>query len=136
MKCLALSQPWAELVVSGKKKIEIRGKNTSHRGWFYIYAAAAGTKELWLKHFGFENNLPTGMIVGKAFLADVKLYATDEEFDSDEKLHFAIRPAIKDEGWDHKHKFGYILSEAKRIEPVKWRGMPGFFNVDIKEELL
>src|SRR3989344_2386315 len=125
MKCLALSQPWAELVVSGKKKIEIRGKNTSHRGWFYIYAAAAGTKDKWLKHFGFSN-LPTGVIIGKAFLADVKKYSSDKEFYSEMHLHFAERAAIEDQGWQHKNRYGYILSEAKRIKPVPYRGMPGF----------
>ncbi|OGY24344.1 MAG: hypothetical protein A2172_00575 [Candidatus Woykebacteria bacterium RBG_13_40_15] len=132
MKALALSQPWAELLVSGRKKVEVRTKNTSFRGWFYVYAARKDTKTEVIERFGFRN-LPTGLIVGKAFLKDVKRYQNDTEFYKDVKLHLASRDLIELEGWSLKNKYGYVISESKRITPIPYRGMPGFFNVSLKE---
>lgn len=131
MKALAMSQPWAERLVSGKKKIEVRTKNTSHRGWFYIYAAKKDTKDRVLKRFGFQK-LPTGVIIGKAFLKNVKRYYDDKEFYKDSKLHLATPGIIKLEGWDLKTKYGYIITKAQRIRPIPYRGMPGFFPVTLK----
>jgi hypothetical protein len=39
MKCLSLKQPFAELLVSGKKPIELRKWNTKFRGKFLIHAS-------------------------------------------------------------------------------------------------
>lgn len=39
MKTLSLKQPFAELILSGKKKIELRKWNTSFRGEFLIHAS-------------------------------------------------------------------------------------------------
>jgi hypothetical protein len=39
MKCLSLKQPFAELLVSGKKTIELRKWNTKFRGKFLIHAS-------------------------------------------------------------------------------------------------
>ena len=131
MKGLALSQPWAELLVSGKKKIETRNKNTNYRGWFYVYACRKGTNEKTVKSFGFES-LPVGFIIGKAFLKDVKRYNSLAEFAADVKLHLATEKELKAEGWTAKMpKYGYMISEAKRVKALPFRGMPGFFNVDL-----
>jgi hypothetical protein len=45
MKCLSLKQPYAELLVSGKKTIELRNWNTSFRGKFLIHASKNIDKE-------------------------------------------------------------------------------------------
>ena len=39
MKALSLKQPWVELVIQGKKTIELRKWNTSFRGEFYVHAS-------------------------------------------------------------------------------------------------
>ena len=39
MKCLSVCQPFAELIVQGKKTIELRKWNTKFRGEFLIHAA-------------------------------------------------------------------------------------------------
>lgn len=129
MKALALSQPWAELLISGKKNIEVRTKNSKHRGWFYVYAAKKDTKEKVLKKFGFSD-LPTGVIVGKAYLKDVKRYKDDGEFYRDSHLHLATKDLIELEGWESSNKFGYIISKTVRIKELPYRGMPGFFEVN------
>lgn len=131
MKGLAMSQPWAELLISGRKKIEVRTMNTKRRGWFYVYAAHKDTKDLVVKEFGF-GNLPKGVIIGKAFIQDVKRYKDDKDFYKDSPLHLATRKLIKLEGWSLKNKYGYIISKVKRVKPVPYRGMPGFFHVELK----
>ena len=45
MKCLSLRQPYAELLVSGKKTIELRKWNTNFRGKFLIHASKNVNKE-------------------------------------------------------------------------------------------
>ena len=77
MKTLSLKQPWAELVVSGKKTIELRKWNTHFRGEFYVHASKNPDKEA-MKIFGFDN-LPLGFVVGKAKIVDVKKYRKEEE---------------------------------------------------------
>ena len=45
MKCLSLKQPFADLLVSGKKTIELRKWNTKFRGKFLIHASKNLDKE-------------------------------------------------------------------------------------------
>ena len=39
MKCLSICQPFAELIIEGKKTIELRKWNTKFRGEFLVHAA-------------------------------------------------------------------------------------------------
>ena len=43
MKCLSLKQPFAELLISGKKTVELRKWNTKFRGKFLIHASKRDT---------------------------------------------------------------------------------------------
>ena len=53
MKALSLKQPFAELIVSGKKTIELRNWNTKFRGKFLIHASKIPDSEA-MKRFGFD----------------------------------------------------------------------------------
>ena len=119
MKVLTLKQPWAELVLQGKKKIELRKWNTNFRGEFLIHSSKNPDK-ISMKKFGFEN-LKNGFILGKAKLADVKHYNNNKEFEKDKKLHLA------DLSWG---KYGFILKDVKRINPVPAKGKLNFWNMD------
>lgn len=46
MKCLSLWQPWASLLVHGKKQVETRGWEMRHRGPLLIHAAKKWDEEL------------------------------------------------------------------------------------------
>ena len=118
MKALSLKQPYAELVVSGKKKIELRKWNTKFRGEFLVHASKIPQKEA-MKEFGFKN-LPTGCIVGKASLKDVKLYASTNELNKDKKLHLASKE------WG---KYGFILKNAERVKNIPCKGQLNFWEV-------
>ncbi|MBS3135077.1 ASCH domain-containing protein [Candidatus Woesearchaeota archaeon] len=87
MKALSLKQPWADLVLSGRKIIELRKWNTNFRGEFYIHASRIPDKEA-MKKFGFKD-LPCGFILGKANLMDVKIYDNEKEFLRDSDRHLA-----------------------------------------------
>ncbi|MCA9485800.1 MAG: ASCH domain-containing protein, partial [Nanoarchaeota archaeon] len=78
MKALSLKQLFAELILQGRKTIELRKWNTKFRGHFLIHASKIPDQEA-MKKFGFTN-LPLGKIVGQAILKDVKKYKDENEF--------------------------------------------------------
>ncbi len=119
MKALSLKQPFAELVVSGKKTIELRKWNTKFRGKFFIHASKVPDPEA-MKKFGFDK-LPVGVIVGEAELIDVKKYETDKEHRKDKNKHLA------DSSWG---KYGFVLKNVKKVKPVEAKGMLGFWNYE------
>jgi len=119
MKVLSLKQPFAELIISGKKTIELRKWNTKLRGKFFIHASKIPDHKA-MKKFGFTN-LPSGAIVGKAELIDVKKYHDKLEHEKDKNKHLA------DTSWGN---YGFILKNAKRFhKPKPAKGMLGFWNV-------
>ena len=119
MKALSLKQPYAELVVSGKKTIELRKWNTSFRGEFLIHASLVPDKD-GMEMFGF-NRLPCGFIVGKALLIDVKQYANKEEHFSDKNKHLAE---------DSCGNYGFVLKNATRTDMIPAKGKLGFWEFD------
>lgn len=121
MKVLSMKQPWAELILQSKKKIELRKWNIKFRGEFLIHASKVPDEKA-MKKFGL-NILPCGFIVGKATLINVKKYKNDIEHKKDKKLHLA------DDGWGD---YGFILKDVKRIKPVPAKGQLGFWEFNLK----
>ncbi len=117
MKALSLKQPYAELVISGKKSIELRNWNTKFRGKSLIHASKVPDSKA-MKKFGF-NELPLGAIVGEAELIEVKKYETPEQHKKDKDKHLA------DSTWG---KYGFVLTNVNRIEPIEAKGMLGFWE--------
>ena len=122
MKALSLKQPWAELVVSGKKTIELRSWNTKFRGEFLVHASKQ-TKQKRMAEYGFKE-LPQGFIVGKVTLLDVKKYKNKEELEADANKHCAGK-----EWWSEK-TYGFILENPQRIKPIHLKGSLNFFEVE------
>ncbi len=121
MKALSLKQPWAELILQKKKTIELRKWKTNFRGRFYIHASKSFDKEK-LERYGLKN-LVTGAIVGEAELVDVKIYNNEEEFLKDSDKHMAK---------EFKYgKYGFILENVKRINPIPYKGRLNFFEIEI-----
>jgi len=118
MKALSLKQPFAELVVSGKKTIELRKWNTKFRGKFLVHASKNPDKKA-MKKFGFEN-LPLGKIIGEAELVDVIKYADKEQHKNDKDKHLA------DDSWGD---YGFVLKNVKRLKPIDTKGSLGFWEV-------
>ena len=119
MKALSLKQPFAELIISGKKTIELRNWNTHFRGDFLIHASKNPDKEA-MKKFGFAE-LPRGFIVGKSKLVGVKKYLNEKEHRKDKDKH------LSDYTWGN---FGFILKDSERVQPIPAKGKLNFWEFD------
>lgn len=126
MKCLSISQPFADLIVSGKKTIELRKWNTNFRGEFLIHAPIKIKIED-CKRLKITKKLVTGMIIGKAELYDVKKYNSSKEVKKDQKFHFASK------NFQDK-TFGFKIKNVKPLRiPIPWKGQLGFFDVELSK---
>ena len=125
MKCLSVSQPYADLIVQGKKTIELRTWNTKFRGEFLVHAPFKIKKDA-CKRLGIdETKLRTGVIIGKAEIYDVKVYNSVTELKADYKKHFATEEFLR-------HKYGFLLKKPRQLRvPIPYKGSLGFFNVDL-----
>ncbi|MGD8300107.1 MAG: ASCH domain-containing protein [Nitrosopumilaceae archaeon] len=122
MKCLSVSQPFADLIISRKKTIELRNWNTGFRGEFLIHAPLKIRIED-CKRLKITKKFITGAIVGKATIYDVKKYNSVNEVKNDKKYHFASK--------DFQNKeYGFMLKNAKQFRiPIPYKGRLGFFDV-------
>jgi hypothetical protein len=126
LKCLSVSQPFADLIISGKKTIELRNWNTNFRGEFFIYAPIKIRVED-CKRLKITKKLATGVIIGKAELYDVKKYNSLKEVKIDQKFHLASK------NFQDK-TFGFKIKNAKSLRiPIPWKGQLGFFDVEISK---
>ncbi|GAG07237.1 unnamed protein product [marine sediment metagenome] len=121
MKALSLKQPFAELILQGKKEMELRKWNTHFRGEFLIHASKIPDKKA-MKEFGFKS-LPCGCIVGKAKLVGVKHYTTMKEHKKDKNLHLASN------FWGNH---GFILEDIKRVKEIPCKGKLNFWEFNHK----
>jgi len=117
MKALSIKQPFAELILQGKKKIELRKWNTNFRGEFLIHAPKIPDRDA-MKKFGFSH-LICGCIVGKAELTDVKKYKNREEHEKDKKHHLASSD------WGI---YGFVLANPQRIKNIPAKGNLNFWE--------
>ena len=123
MKCISVSQPFADLIVSGTKRIELRRWNTRHRGELLVHAPLK-IREGDCRRLGVEGPV-TGAIVGRVRLVDVKRYANAAGVRADAALHLA------GSGFEAS-RYGFVLEEPVRFRtPVPWRGYPGIFEVNV-----
>jgi predicted transcriptional regulator len=125
-KCLSVSQPFAELIVRGKKTIELRSWNTTFRGEFLVHAPLK-IRTSDCKRLGIDSTLlPVGAIVGKAALYGVKVYKTKKEWNEDKKYHFADCDFSGS-------RYGFMLKNAQAFKiPVPYKGQLGLFDAELK----
>ena len=126
---MSVSQPFADLIISGKKTIELRNWNTNFRGEFLIHSPIKIRKKD-CKRLKINQKLVTGSIVGKATLYDVKKYQTAKEVMMDKKYHLASKDS-------YSKKFGFLLKNSKQFRiPIPWKGQLGFFDVKFPKNVL
>ncbi len=124
MKCLSVSQPFANLIISGKKIIELRSWSTNFRGEFLIHAPIKIRNDD-CKRLKINEKLVTGAIIGKAELYQVKKYDSIKEVKIDRELHLSSK--------EFRNKtFGFLLKNPRSLRiPIPWKGQLGFFDVDL-----
>ncbi|MBI5860023.1 MAG: ASCH domain-containing protein [Nitrosarchaeum sp.] len=126
MKCLSISQPFADLIISGKKTIELRKWSTNFRGEFLIHAPIKIKIED-RKRLKITKKLDTGVIVGKAEIYEVKKYNSLKEIKKDQKFHFASK------NFQGK-TFGFKIKNVKPLRiPIPWKGQLGLFDVELSK---
>ena len=124
MKCLSISQPFADLIVCGKKTIELRSWNTKFRGEFLIHSPLKA-KLNDCKRLKISKKLVIGAIIGKAEIYDVKTYNSKLEVKRDYKKHLASKEFFG-------NRYGFLLKNAKSFRiPIPYKGKLGFFNVKL-----
>ena len=137
MKCLSICQPFAELIVQGKKTIELRKCNTRFRGEFLVHAAKNIRIEDCKRMKISPSLIVSGAIIGKVSLVDVKKYESEKEMHIDKKKHYSASD-------NTKSKYGLILENPKKLRiPIPCLGKLNFFefqpdeikNNDIKIDL-
>ena len=122
MKCLSVCQPFAELIVQGKKTIELRKWNTKFRGEFLVHAAKNICVEDCKRMKISSSLIITGAIIGKVNLVNVKKYYSDTELQNDKKKHHSVSD-------NTKNKYGFILENPKKLRvPIAYSGRVNFFE--------
>jgi len=124
LKCLSVSQPFADLIILGKKTIELRKWNTNFRGELLIHAPLK-IKTDDCKRLKIDKKFVTGAIVGKVEIYDVKKYNSKNQVKLDQKFHFASKNF-------HDRTFGFLLKNAKSFRiPIPYKGQLGIFDVKL-----
>lgn len=141
MKAITVSQPWATLLASGKKRCETRSWKTNYSGEILIHAGkkdplwgiSAMGDEAWAKallaiiqyeKFDRFERFPTGAIIGKATLAGC--------VQIDRQMAERIREQHPDEyafGDFTPGRYAWVMDEAVLFdEPVPASGKQGLWN--------
>ncbi|MBI2667737.1 ASCH domain-containing protein [Candidatus Woesearchaeota archaeon] len=124
MKALSMKQPVPELILQGKKKIELRKWNTNFRGRFLIHASKNEID-------GFKmntKNLPKGALVGTVELKEVIRFDTLGNFRKLKNEHLAV----SDKWFIPKKTFGFVLVNPERLKkPIEMKGKLNFFEVNL-----
>jgi hypothetical protein len=120
MKALTLWQPWASLIVDGRKPIETRPRPWHHVGPVAIHAGLHVDHEACIR-FGYNpDTIPTGAVLGTAFKSGL--------------LQFPDRFVAPDPYGDYAPgRWGYFFERIQKFkEPVPARGHQGFWDWENK----
>jgi hypothetical protein len=120
-RALTIRQPWAELIIRGRKPYEIRSWRTRYRGPLLIQAAAKLDSESAIECVLNPHALVTGAFVGIAFLTDVRAYSRKDSR--------KLRANRAGGGW-YPGLFSWVLTRPRRISPpIKAKGRLGLIKV-------
>lgn len=119
-----MSQPFADLIILGKKTIELRNWNTDFRGEILIHSPLKIRIDD-CSRLKINKKFVTGAIIGKVELYDVKKYNSSKEMESDKKFHLSSKKF-------QNKTYGFMLKNSKLfIIPIPWKGQLRFFDVKV-----
>ena len=109
---MSIKQPYAELILTGRKRIELRNWNILNRASnLYIHVPNKIDIEA-CKRYRYD---PIGLAKTKQSIVDhivigyVKEYETMEEFNKDKYLHLS----------DQFYRYGFVINSYKRMKPIR-----------------
>ena len=104
MKIITVRQPYADMIVNGRKNIEYRSWPTSYRGPVLIHAALGINRDICRKFGRDPDVLPRGGVVG---IAEIKDCIVDRR------------------GAEYK----FMLQKRRPLPFIKWKGALGLREV-------
>lgn len=138
---LSVQQPYAEAILSGRKRIEVRTWRTAHRGPLYIHAGRTwyGTRDqgaaraytaaqTLARRIGLPQPIdayPRGALVGRMRVIDC-FELDPDQWEATRELHwcdFAFRTGLI--GWR-------IEAPERLVRPIPLRGALGLFTVRLE----
>jgi hypothetical protein len=127
---LSIKQPWAALVVAGRKTVEVRKWSTAIRGRVYIHAARVpdDRSEGWAQVPDELKPLSQlgGGLIGVADLTACLLYRTPAGFAADGPKH------LNAPGWfEGPRMYGFVFRGAEPVPFTPRKGTVRFFTVDV-----
>ncbi len=127
IKALSFRQPWAELVLQGKKSLDLRTWSTRYRGVLGIFASQTIEKEPCLA-FGLDpDQLTAGAVIGLVDLTSI--VELDEQ-------SYAQRTGEHLGGRSYQSPlYGWELTNPRPIaQPIPARGRQLLFEVELPEQ--
>lgn len=114
---LMVREPWASLILAGKKSWEIRGTRTTTRGPIYIIPSGSGR------------------VVGCCEIVDVLGPLTLDEMIANTDAHLTLADELHLTGLPYKNTFAWVVSNPQRFAtPVSYKHPSGAITwVDLEE---
>lgn len=149
MKTLTLTQPWAQLVANGSKKIETRSWSTKYRGPLAIHAAKGfpswARKTCYDRFFvealfddydGRWQSLPTGAILATCELVEVvkintRYASTTTKFVTFRGLQWSLGARERAFGDFSINRYMWLLDDVEILpEPIPAKGALGLWEFE------
>lgn len=124
MKALSFRQPWAELILQGRKTLDLRTYSTHYRGRMAVHAAQTVEAETCRAHGLNPDSLDAGGVVGTVALVDV-IPLDEATYQASQDAHLSSRH------W-REGLYGWVLAEPERLPAFfPTPGRRNFFHVDL-----
>lgn len=124
MKALSFRQPWAELVLQGRKTMDLRTYNTHYRGRMAIHASQTVESDKCWENDLNPDNLDVGGIVGTVELVDV-IPLDEATYNKHQPAHLGGRR------W-REGLYGWVLAHPERLPTfIPARGRTNLFNIEL-----
>ncbi|MBC8446429.1 MAG: ASCH domain-containing protein [Chloroflexi bacterium] len=122
MKALSIRQPWAELILQGRKTIELRTWQTHYRGRIAIHASQTVQEEACVAYGLDPARVVRGALIGTVELVDI-LPLDEAAWEALRDQHLSLREFPGP-------IFGWRLEAPQRLsQPIPMRGRMSLFNV-------
>lgn len=118
---LSVKQPWAELIMEGRKSVEVRTWTTDYRGPLYIHTGQKPA-EGFLSLFAELDTRFRGGFIGAVDLIGIDRFV--------QATWSRLRPEHLVPGPMPADSYGWRLTNPRRLaSPIRWSGSLGIFPV-------
>lgn len=121
MKALSVTQPWAHLILEGRKTIETRMWDTAFRGDLLV--CATREKSGIVRNTAEEFGIPFASLVFGHALCVVEVHRVRPMTRLDEAEALCER---------EQGRYSWLLRNVRRVDPFPVKGRLGLFDVDFQ----